>query len=242
MTRKELLGFKVLAELGLDDLPGREVLDEYGRWCAGFRIRPPRGGTAFDGGNTSAQSGELVLRVEHGKQELRCLFASIAGPHYAVNMGFLEDQSGPKQSKSAKGFDLSSLLPFTTVALVIAAFYVGWTFYSRWQRAKDAQAVEERKRAQSIQRSKQLLFGNGEVKFTIFSASPGHLKPGQSAQLCYGVLNAVKVQIDPPVGEEVKPTVRHCLDIAPKKTTTYTIKASNDKGQEGSTSLTVHVE
>jgi hypothetical protein len=50
------------------------------------------------------------------------------------------------------------------------------------------------------------------------------------------------LKIDPPVGEAVKPTNRHCVDIAPKQTTTYTITASNDKGDTKTASLTIQVK
>jgi hypothetical protein len=54
------------------------------------------------------------------------------------------------------------------------------------------------------------------------------------------VVNAVSVKLDPPV-EPLKPTYRHCIEIAPKTTTTYTLTAFNAKGQSKSVSLEVKV-
>ena len=70
------------------------------------------------------------------------------------------------------------------------------------------------------------IYGSGEIRIPTFLAEPGVLKPGESAHLCYGVVNAVSVKLDPPV-EALKPTYRHCIEIAPKKTTTYTLTAVN---------------
>ena len=53
---------------------------------------------------------------------------------------------------------------------------------------------------------------------------------GETADLCYGVVNATKVTIEPKV-EDSKPSSYHCLTIAPRATTTYTITASERQGQ-----------
>ncbi len=143
----------------------------------------------------------------------------------------------PPQKKSA----LAGILPYTSVALVLALLYVAWVFYSRHERSQEAAAVIEKERQDAEKKQANMIFGSGEVKFLTFSASPGHLKSGESARLCYGMVNAEKVKIEPSIGEDVKPTSRHCADISPKSTTTYTITASNAKGETKSTSLTVQV-
>src|SRR5436309_16115073 len=136
---------------------------------------------------------------------------------------------------------LAGLLPYTTVALIIAALYVAWVFYSRHTSALRAQRAIESKKEENRKRVVDQIYGGGEVRFSVFSADAGVLKPGASTQLCYGVLNATTVRIEPPVGEDLKPTYRHCVEIAPKKTTTYTITASNDKGESKSESLIIQV-
>lgn len=145
---------------------------------------------------------------------------------------------GPGKNKSG----LAAILPYTTVAMIIAALYVAWTFYSRHESARKAQESIETKRQEAEKRSAELIFGSGEIKFTVFSADHGVLRRGETTHLCYGVVNATALKIDPPVGEPVKPTNRHCVDITPPKTTTYTLTASNDKGDAKTVSLTVQVK
>ena len=135
---------------------------------------------------------------------------------------------------------MRKILPYTWILVLIAAGYVGWVFYSRHQRNSAAEAEIARKKQEEAARVNSLIFGNGEIQFTTFSADSGVLRRGQSTELCYGVVNAVRVELDPPI-EPAKPTYRHCIEIAPKKTTTYTIKATDAKGNTKSASLTVQV-
>ncbi len=135
---------------------------------------------------------------------------------------------------------LRALLPYTTAALIIAILYVAWTFYSRYESNRKAQAAIEAKRAEARKQQVEDIYGSGGIKFTTFGADAGVLKRGDSTQLCYGVLNAKTVKLDPPV-EQAKPTYYHCVEIAPKKTTTYTITAADGKGHSKSESLTIQV-
>jgi hypothetical protein len=133
------------------------------------------------------------------------------------------------------------IFPFTTVALLIAALYVGWTFYSRHESNRRAQEELDARQAAARKRVVDQYYGSGEIRIPTFLADNGVLKPGQTTHLCYGVVNAVSVKLDPPV-EALKPTYRHCIDIAPKKTTTYTLTAFNAAGKSKSVSLEVRVE
>jgi len=127
-----------------------------------------------------------------------------------------------------------------SVGIILAALYVGWTFYSRHasdqQAARDFAAKQDEKR----QAQAKLIFGSGEVKIVSYSVDKASLARGESADLCYGVINATKVTLDPPV-EAGKPSAYHCLTVAPRVTTTYTITASNDQGQAKSLAVTVRV-
>lgn len=133
------------------------------------------------------------------------------------------------------------IFPYTTVALIIAALYVGWTFYSRHEANRRAQEELAARQADARKRVVDQYYGSGEIRIPTFLADDGVLKPGQTTHLCYGVVNAVSVKLDPPV-EALKPTYRHCIDIAPKKTTTYTLTAFNAAGKSKSVSLEVRVE
>lgn len=135
---------------------------------------------------------------------------------------------------------LKKVLPYTTVLLVIAIVYVAYTFYARRQADANAQAEIAAKQQEARKRTVDAVFGNGEIKFTGMSLDATSVKRGESAQLCFGVENAVNVKIDPPV-EQLKPTYQHCIQVTPKRTTTYTITADDGKGHSKSQSLELKV-
>jgi hypothetical protein len=136
---------------------------------------------------------------------------------------------------------LPLLVRITSIGVVIAGLYVAWTFYSRHQRSQEAEQAIQKKQDDQRKSVANQIFGSGEIKFSSFSIATSVLKPGDTTQLCYGV-NATSVKLDPPAPEPLKPSYHHCLDIAPRKTTKYTITASNDKGQSQSQSLTLRVQ
>ena len=147
----------------------------------------------------------------------------------------------PGQPFKPPGSTLAKLLPFSTVGVIIAALYLAWVFYSRHESDVAAQQAAAAKEQQQRQRTIDAVFGSGEIKFSTFSADSGLLKRGEHTQLCYGVENAKTVRLDPPI-EPIKPTYRNCLEIAPTKTTTYTITADDGKGHTKSESLTIQVK
>ncbi len=136
---------------------------------------------------------------------------------------------------------LKSILPYTTVAVILAALYVAYTFYSRYDSNRRAQESAAAAQQETRQKQERAIFGSGEVSFTTFGADDASLNAGQSTQLCYGVVNATTVKIDPALSETPKVSSRHCIEIAPKKTTTYTITASDAKGNSKTESVTVQV-
>lgn len=136
---------------------------------------------------------------------------------------------------------LRAILPYTTVLTILVAAYVAWIMYSRYSSNKEAIEKAQASAAAAERQRNETITQHGELSFTTFYASDAQITPGHSTQLCYGVINAKTVKIDPPI-EQLHPTERHCLDIAPKKTTTYTITADNGAGQTKSLSLTVRVK
>ena len=140
------------------------------------------------------------------------------------------------------GGTIRRLLPFTTVALVIALVYVGWIFFSRWQANRNVAAVRREKtqrEAAADQRVLQQLGGN-ELKILSFSAEPGVVRPGGRVLFCYGVLNAASVHIDPHM-EDLAPALSQCFYGHPRRTTDYTITAQNKAGHSVSARLLVRV-
>ena len=134
---------------------------------------------------------------------------------------------------------LRNPLLYTSILLGIALFYVGWVFFSRWQenRETERKAAEEKRAAD--QKVVESLGGN---EFTIlnFYASPGEIRRGESAQLCYGVSNAKTVRLEPQTSA-VWPSYSRCVDVTPKKDTTYTLTAEDAAGHSKTATVTVKV-
>src|SRR5579872_4349242 len=78
------------------------------------------------------------------------------------------------------------------------------------------------------------------LKITQFYASPPEVPRGEKALLCYGVEHAQSVWLSPP-RQELSPSPTRCIEIAPEKTTTYTITAQNDRGQSAAQTVTITV-
>jgi len=103
------------------------------------------------------------------------------------------------------------------VPVLLALLYSGWVI---WQRNQPMV------RPQPVLRPDP--YGT-KLKIQSFYAEKGVLARGEKTLLCYAVVNATKVQIDPPVGE-VWPSLSRCIEIAPGKTTRYTLTAEDGKG------------
>jgi hypothetical protein len=168
-------------------------------------------------------------------------------PHYFVpgatilrlfSMTLTQPPNEPEQTQRSS---LRAILPYTTIAMIIAALYVAWIFYSRHEANRAATQAIQNKKAEENKQYVSQVYGSGEVKFIAMSADSGVLAPGQTTQLCYGVVNAKSIKIDPPV-EQLKPSSHHCFEVAPKKTTTYTITADDGAGHTKSESLTIQVK
>ena len=120
-------------------------------------------------------------------------------------------------------------------ALIAVLAYVGWDYAT--SKPSDRTAVSER-RPERQRGSSELdrIYGGSEVKILQFySPSPG-VVPGQPATICYGVLNAKKVSIEPPV-DGVSVALSRCVEVTPRKETKYTLTAQGDDGRGVSKSL-----
>jgi len=146
----------------------------------------------------------------------------------------------PPPPEHPKRSPLAAVLPYTTVALVIAALYVAWTFYSRHEANVKAQQELAAQKAEHQQREAQTIFGSGGLSFRTWSADKAVVGPGEVAHICYGIVDAKTVKIDPPV-EQLKPSYLHCFEVRPQKTTTYTITAADAAGHTASQQLTIQV-
>lgn len=134
---------------------------------------------------------------------------------------------------------IRNLLPYTTVLTILAALYVAWTLYSRRENAAEAERQSKEKQA-AFDRKLVAAFGGDQLTILGFKADEQDVRPGGRVLMCYGVSNATKVSIEPGV-EPIKPALSHCLEVYPKKTTTYTLKTEDAAGNSKSATLTIRV-
>ncbi len=135
---------------------------------------------------------------------------------------------------------IRKLLPFTSAAVIIAALYLVWVFYSRWEAGRDAEQAQRDTRVQDAQKVLEA-YGGNKVTVLSLSAVQGVIHRGDSTQICYGVSNATTVSMSPPVGE-LWPSMYRCVDISPKADTTYILTASDGQGHSDSKAIQIKVE
>ncbi len=135
---------------------------------------------------------------------------------------------------------IRKLLPFTSAAVIIAALYLGWVFYSRWEAGREAQQARKDARVQDAQKVLEA-YGGNKVTVLNLSASQGAIHRGESTQICYGVSNAKTVTMSPSVGD-LWPSMYRCIDVSPKSDTTYTLTASDGQGHSDSKAIQIRVE
>ena len=111
---------------------------------------------------------------------------------------------------------MRALVRIMWVPVLISLLYTGWVF---WQRHSEA----IRPAPAHVERDPLAAYGT-TLKILQFYTSGGEIAAGQKALLCYGVVNATAVRLDPPV-EKVWPAVSRCFDVKPAKTTRYTLTA-----------------
>jgi hypothetical protein len=126
------------------------------------------------------------------------------------------------------------------ILILIAALYSGWVFYSRWNSAVQARHAAE---AREVERARRdvALNGGSQLKITMLYASAGAVHKGQPVQICYGVINAKNIAFDPPI-PNVWPSRNRCVDISPKKSTTYTLYADDGAGHADKAQVSVQVK
>jgi hypothetical protein len=136
-----------------------------------------------------------------------------------------------------------SPLIYSSAVLLIVALAVAVTMYSRWQhdRTRERQAAAEQAEKQREQdRAAVEQLGGKNLTILDFYASPGTIHRGQSSKLCYGVSNAKTVTLEPQP-HPVWPSVANCVDVSPKKTTTYTLTIMDEAGHSKSQTLDLAV-
>jgi hypothetical protein len=134
---------------------------------------------------------------------------------------------------------LRGLLPYTAAGVVLAALYTAWVFASRWN---DNRRIEQAAAAQRAKFDREIieLYGSGRLKILSFYASPGLIRRGEKALVCYGVVNARTVRLDPAV-ERVWPSTGRCFAVMPDRETRYTLTAEDAEGHTTTQSFVLQV-
>ena len=138
---------------------------------------------------------------------------------------------------------LKNPLLYSSAILLIALAGVAFVMVSRWQERRniDRQAAEARAEKQhELDKLAVEQLGGKEFAILSFYASPGVIRRGESAQLCYGVANAKTVRIEPQT-QAVWPSMAHCVDVKPLKSTTYTLTIEDEAGKTQSADVEVKV-
>jgi hypothetical protein len=134
---------------------------------------------------------------------------------------------------------LRKSLPFLFVATLAVVAYDGWFFYSRWHNARETERMRQAEEAEQARRTIDLL-GGGQLKILNFYATPGTIRRGGHASICYGVYGAKSVRIEP-LPEELHPAIAHCLQVSPSESTEYKLVVEDGSGHTARQSFTLRV-
>jgi hypothetical protein len=165
--------------------------------------------------------------------------ATFGSPHIPVKIesrtltnivlvdAMIPETPSPQKSPFKNPFLYSSLLILGVV------LYVSYVLYARYQSGKEYERQTRERRNEQRREDDRLAveqLGGSELAIRGLYVSPRAIHPGEAAQLCYDVANAKSVTLDPPVGE-VWPSHSRCLNISPRKTTTYTLTINDRAGK-----------
>ncbi len=115
--------------------------------------------------------------------------------------------------------------------------YDAWVFYSRRERARAVEAQRAEKDSAEARRTLELI---GGLRILDLYAVPGAIERGKSARLCYSVVGAKTVRMEPEVSG-VYPAFSHCVEITPKQDTVYTLFAEDEAGHSINKNVSVQV-
>lgn len=149
----------------------------------------------------------------------------------------------PPDTPPSRPSPLKNPFLYSSLFLLVVAVTVAYILLSRYesnrQIDKRIRGQESQIRLQDDRRAIEQL-GGSEFAIRGFYISPPVIRHGESADLCYDVDNAKTVTLDPPVAE-VWPSHTRCLQLTPKKTTTYTLTISDASGKSISQSVELQV-
>ncbi|HKI12113.1 MAG TPA: hypothetical protein VKA02_08360 [Candidatus Acidoferrum sp.] len=146
-------------------------------------------------------------------------------------------------SQTRQDSPLKKPLVYAFIGIVVVAAYVSYLVLSRHEAAReferrDAQIQNQQHHAEDRLTLEQL--GGPGFGIRTLYATPAVIRRGESAQICYDVVNAKSVSLDPPVAE-VWPSHTRCFGVSPKRTTTYTLTITGATGKTATNEVQVQV-
>jgi hypothetical protein len=124
------------------------------------------------------------------------------------------------------------------ILAIAALVYTAWVVAIRQYGDRKWRARHEATPAAEAEFSK--VYGGDAVKILQFYSREGSLTEGEDSVLCYGVVNAKTLRIDPPV-DGVFPALSRCVSVAPEHDTRYTLTAEGSDGRMVSESFVLEV-
>lgn len=132
---------------------------------------------------------------------------------------------------------------YSFLAILGVLLYVAYVLYARYESGKEYERKNKERQTEQRREEDRLAveqLGGSELVIRGLYVSPRSIHRGETAQLCYDVANAKTVTLDPPAGE-VWPSHSRCLNLSPRKTTTYTLTIKDAAGNTVSQSVDLPV-
>jgi hypothetical protein len=126
-----------------------------------------------------------------------------------------------------------------TAGLFLAALYAVVVLTGRYRDTQASPRAGDHP-ALSTQGAPWLAPDPSDLRISQFYASTGTLVRGESATVCYGTFNAVRVALHPPV-RPLSPARNRCLPVSPENDTTYRLEAWDTIGNSRSEAFTIQV-
>jgi hypothetical protein len=149
----------------------------------------------------------------------------------------------PETSPSPKSAFKNPMF-YSFLVIFAVVLYVSYVLLSRYESSRQYERRTKARQAEQRHEDDRLAveqLGGSDLAIRGLYVSPRSIHPGESAQLCYDVANAKSVTLNPPVGA-VWPSHSRCLNVSPRKTTTYalTIEDAAGKTLSETVELAVH--
>lgn len=132
---------------------------------------------------------------------------------------------------------------YSSIVILGVLLYVSYVLYARYESGREYERKTKERQTEQRREEDRLAveqLGGSELAIRGLYVSPRSIHPGETAQLCYDVANAKSVTLDPPAGA-VWPSHSRCLNLSPRKTTTYTLTIKDAAGNTASQSVELPV-